>query len=280
MSGRLYLVPTPIGHPGDLAPRSAEVLRSVAVIAAEDTRVARALLGALGGGSAEVVRYDDHTERGQSAALVARLVAGDAVALVSDAGTPLCSDPGYRLVVGAIAAGVPVVPLPGPNAAITALIASGLPTDRYLFAGFPPRQGGPRTTWFQSLRAERGTLVLYEAPHRILDTLAAARAVLGDRPACLAISLTKVWERFHRGPLSAVADGIAGEGEILGEMVLVIGGAPEAVAEEEARALALARQLAVAGVSPGVIRDALGDAFAVPRRALYQAALAVQGERS
>jgi len=279
VSGRLYLVPTPIGHPGDLAPRSVETLRRVAVIAAEDTRVGRALLGSLGGGTAEVVRYDDHTERGQSAALVERLLAGDEVALISDAGTPLCSDPGYRLVVGAIAAGVTVVPLPGPNAAITALIASGLPTDRYLFAGFPPRQGGPRTAWFQALRAERGTLVLYEAPHRILDTLAAAREVLGDRPACLAISLTKVWERFHRGPLSAVAEGIAGEGEILGEMVLVVGGAPEAAAEEETRALTLARQLALAGVSPGVIRDALGDAFAVPRRMLYQAALVAQGER-
>ncbi len=274
MIGRLYLVPTPIGDPADLSPRAAAVLGAVGVVAAEDTRVARTLLHGAGISGREIVRYDDHTELAQAPALVARMLAGDAVALVSDAGTPLCSDPGYRLVRAAIDAGVQVVPLPGPNAAVTALIASGLPSDRFLFLGFPPRQGGPREGFLRAVAAEPATLVLYEAPHRILDTLDAARAVLGDRPACLAISLTKEWERFHRGPLSAVRAGIEGEGEILGEMTLVVGGCPEDERGDRERVEQLVRTLAAAGVSPAVIRDAVGEAFGWPKRELYQLALA------
>lgn len=274
MNGRLYLVPTPIGDQRDLSPRAREVLAAADLVAAEDTRTARALLGALGIAGKEIVRYDDHTELAQAPGLVARMVSGAAVALVSDAGTPLCSDPGYRVVRAAIDAGVPVVPLPGPNAALTALIASGLPSDRFLFLGFPPRQAGPREAWLREVGELSATLVLYEAPHRILDTLDAARAVLGDRPACLAVSLTKEWERFHRGPLSDVRAAIAAEGEILGEMTLVIGGRPEGESADRARVERLVRTLAEAGVSPALVRDAVGEAFGWPRRELYQLALA------
>jgi 16S rRNA (cytidine1402-2'-O)-methyltransferase len=269
----LFLVPTPIGNLADLSLRAREVLAQVSIVAAEDTRNARALLSDLGIQAPEVVRYDDHTERGRAGDLAARLEQGTSIALVSDAGTPLCSDPGFRLVQAAIAAGVDVVPLPGPCAAVSAVIASGLPPDRWVFLGFPPRQGGRRSGWFEALAYEPATLVLYEAPHRILDTLAAASATLGDRACCLAISLTKQWERFHRGTLAEVRQAVAAEGEILGEMTLVLAGAPEGPSRQRAAVDQAARALAQAGVSPSAIRDALGPAFDVPRQELYQLAL-------
>ncbi len=276
MIGRLFLVATPIGNPEDLTTRAADVLRRVPLIAAEDTRIARSLLGRLGRTDVEVWRCDDHAEAKVAGELVTRLLAGDDVALVSDAGTPLCSDPGFRVVRSAVAAGVDVVPVPGASALLAALTASGLPTDRFLFAGFPPRQDAARATWLGALALEKATIVLYEAPHRIADTLEAAVEAWGDRPATLAISLTKVWERFHRGKLSEVRTALLAEGETKGEMTLVVAGTPESTDRDQARVAALVRGLASRGVAASDLRDVVAEVFGWSRREVYQLALSAR----
>jgi 16S rRNA (cytidine1402-2'-O)-methyltransferase len=277
--GRLFLVATPIGNPDDLAPRAADLLRAVPLIAAEDTRTARALLARLGRSSAEIWRCDDHVEGQVAAAIVARLTAGDDVALVSDAGTPLCSDPGFRVVRAALAGGIAVVPVPGPSAVMAALTASGLPTDRFTFVGFPPRQAGARAGWLAGLAREEATLVLYESPHRIADTLADAAAAWGERPACLAISLTKVWERFHRGTLAEVRAALLAEGELKGEMTLVVAGNPDVGGKDRAAVEAVIRGLAARGVPASDLRDVVADAFGWSRRDVYQLALSARPAR-
>lgn len=273
-SGKLYVVATPIGHPDDLGERARRILGAVGTIAAEDTRVARALLLSLGISPGRLVSYHDHNEEQRAPELVRRLLAGEDVALISDAGTPLLSDPGYRLVAGAVEAGVPVIPVPGPSALLAALVAAGLPTSRFSFLGFPPRQAARRARSFQEVRHRTETLIWYEAPHRILATLEALEATLGPRRACLAISLTKNWERFHRGTLPEIRASVAAEGEILGEMTLVVEGHPGDPADADTeRALRLVRTLTEAGVGPGVVRDALSATFGWSRREAYQLAL-------
>lgn len=273
-TGRLFVVATPIGHPGDLGARASEILATVGTIAAEDTRVARSMLHAAGIEPGRLVSYHDHNEEQRTPELIRELLGGSDVALVSDAGTPMLSDPGYRLVAAAVEADVPVVPVPGPSAVLAALVAAGLPTSRFTFLGFPPRQPKKRLRSFEEIRFRPETLVWYEAPHRILDTLDALQAALGPRRACLAISLTKSWERFHRGRLPDIRASLAAEGEILGEMTLVVEGFEGDPAEaDRERALALARVLTDAGVGPGVVRDALSSTFGWSRREAYQVAL-------
>ena len=246
------------------------------MVAAEDTRVALKLFAALDIKGPKVVSHHDHNEDTSAEKLVERLLEGAAVALISDAGTPLVSDPGYRLVVAALSAGVEVIPLPGPNAAVTALIASGLPPDRFRFVGFLPRQAAKRRTALASLRHDPDTLLVYEAPRRALDTLSDIAEVMDDRAVCLAISLTKQWERFHRGSASEVRASLEAEGEIKGEMCLVIAGF-EGDSGDRERALRLVEGLASAGVRAGVIRDVVASAFDLPRREIYQAALKFLG---
>lgn len=275
MPGRLFVVSTPIGDPTDLSPRARQILGSVGLIAAEDTRVTRGLLQAVGVDPPKLVSFHDHNEDQRAPQILSELASGQDVALVSDAGTPLVSDPGYRLVRAAVDAGVQLVPVPGPSALLAGLVISGLPVDRFTFVGFLPRQAGRRDAALQALAWRPETLVFYEAPHRVVETLEALEQNLGDRPACLAISLTKAWERCHRGPLSQVRAAIEGEGEIRGEMVLVVGGfAGNPLEAERARAEALIALLTRAGTPVGVVRDAVVQAFGWSRREAYQAALA------
>ena len=198
MPGILYIVPTPIGNLEDITLRALRVLKEAEWIAAEDTRHTQHLLAHFGLKTA-LTSYHDHNERDKARLLVERLRSGASIALVSDAGTPAISDPGYRIVVDAIRAGIEVVPLPGASALTTALSASGLPTGRFLFEGFLPAKAQERKAKLQTLRREGATLVFYEAPHRLLDSLAEMLKIFGDREIAVARELTKVHEEFLRG---------------------------------------------------------------------------------
>jgi len=218
----LYLVATPIGNLEDITLRALRTLREASLIACEDTRHTRQLLNHFGIPT-PTISYHEHNERTRAAELVDRLRAGSTLALVSDAGTPGISDPGYRLVLAAIEAGIRVVPIPGVTALVAALAGSGLPTDSFLFAGFLPSRKQARRARLEELREERPTLILYESPHRIREALTDALEVLGDRPAALARELTKLHEQFRRGTLGGLLQ--MGESDPpRGEIVLVIAG--------------------------------------------------------
>ena len=219
---RLYVVATPIGNLEDVTYRAIRVLGEVDAIACEDTRQTRKLLSHYGIHK-PTVSYHEHNEAERSGELVARLRAGESIALVSDAGIPLVSDPGYRLVKAAIEAGIPVEPVPGPSAALTALTASGLPTDAFHFGGFLPAKPGQRIKVLEGLADEPATLIFYEAPHRILETLAAVEQVMGARPVVVARELTKIHEEFLRGTAAEVRARLADRDSIKGEMTLLIG---------------------------------------------------------
>lgn len=232
--GTLWVVATPIGNLDDFAPRAIAVLRRVAVVAAEDTRHSQVLLARFAIAT-PAVAYHEHNERTMSDKLVARLLAGEDVALVSDAGTPTLSDPGYRLVRAAREAGVRVSTVPGPSAAVAALSVSGLASDRFVFEGFLPARGAARRARLEALRDDERTLVFYEAKHRIEETLAdLVEAFGGERRAAIARELTKLHETVLDGTLAALAERVAGDAEQrLGEFVLVIAGA--AGTDDEAR---------------------------------------------
>lgn len=226
--GVLYVVATPIGNQGDLSPRAREILSAVDLVAAEDTRRSGRLLAALG--IAKPMRsLHEHNEAAVVQSLVERLTGGASIALVSDAGTPLVSDPGFLLVRACAAAGLPVVPVPGPSALIAALSVSGLPTDRFRFEGFLPRQSARRREQLARLGDETATLVFYEAPHRLLETLGDMVEVFGaGRSAVLARELTKVHETVLRSGLGDLLERVRSDAEqLLGESVLVVAGASQ-----------------------------------------------------
>ncbi len=223
--GTLYVVATPIGNLGDLTRRAEHVLAGVDSILAEDTRRTRRLLSHLGI-SARLEAHHEHNEARSIPRLVERLKQGAALALVSDAGTPAIADPGYRLVRAAIDAAVPIVPVPGASAVLAALVGSGLPMDRFTFAGYPPRKDRERRRFLHRLADAPGTLVLLEAPRRIAATLSAAADVLGDRRAALGREITKLHEEFRRGTLAELEATL--EPEVRGEITLCIGPAAAA----------------------------------------------------
>jgi 16S rRNA (cytidine1402-2'-O)-methyltransferase len=267
MSGTLFLVAVPIGNADDLSPRARDVLRSVTLVAAEDTRHF-ATLARHHGIETRSVSYHDHNEEARSRELVERLRGGEDVALVSDAGTPLVSDPGYRLVRAAIDAGIAVTSLPGPSALTVALAASGLPPHPFRFVGFLPRQAAARRAALGAIAADDATLVAFEAPHRLTDALRDAVAILGDRPACLARNLTKPHERWQRGALSELVAELEEEGEVRGECTLVIGGAEaRAVAAEAAEADA--RLLLEGGAPARAVQDLLVQRHGMAKRDAY-----------
>ena len=222
MPGTLYIVPTPIGNLEDMTPRAVRVLREVDVIACEDTRHTQKLLNHLDIRT-RTVSYHEHNERERAEELCKLLKEEKSVALVSDAGTPLVSDPGFRLVALAVAAEVPIVPLPGPTAFVAALSAAGLPSDQFFFAGFLPARATARRARLAELESVPGTLVFYEAPHRIAAALRDALSVFGDRAAVVARELTKIHEEFVRGKLSELAATFGANQKPRGEMVLIIG---------------------------------------------------------
>jgi 16S rRNA (cytidine1402-2'-O)-methyltransferase len=268
MTGVLYLVPMPIGDARDITRRAVEVLAEADVVAAEDTREAQRWFGELGLYVKKLVSYHDHNERTRAPWLVDTLAEGRSVALISDAGTPLVSDPGWHVVQQALAANARVVALPGACAAVTALIASGLPSDRFYFGGFLPRDSGPRKNELETLRRRSETLIFYEAPHRLLETLADVAAVLGQRKLALAFNLTKEHESVLRGTPDELSASLRARERVSGEITLVIAGSDESLDWRAADAL-IAR-LREAGLEPRAIRDIVADTFDLPRRAVYQ----------
>jgi len=220
----LYLVATPIGNLEDITLRALRILKEADQIACEDTRHTQKLLNHYGIAK-PLVSYHEHNEMTRAPELVLAMERGAQIALVSDAGMPLVSDPGYRLVTLALRHRLAVVPVPGPSALLAALSASGLPNEEFLFAGFLPARSGERKRALERLRIEDRTMILYEAPHRIEETLAAALEVLGDRPACLAREVTKMHEEFRRGTLSELAASLS-ERPARGEITLLIGPVP------------------------------------------------------
>jgi 16S rRNA (cytidine1402-2'-O)-methyltransferase len=275
MAGTLFVIATPLGNPGDLPPRAVDALRASEVIFAEDTRTARALLSAHGLDRPTHSCFDAN-EAARAAEAAAMLAAGQVIGLVSEAGTPAVSDPGYRLVRAAIEVGARVVPVPGPSALLLALIGSGLPPDRFLFAGFPPRKPGPRRALFSTLRALPATLIFYESPHRVAATLADLRDALGDRPACVARELTKTHEEFVRGTLVTLAERYAAD-RPLGEITLVVAGAPEGPSAESDDDLRVrAASLLAAGQSARDVAQQLAEESGRPRREIYDLVVSVK----
>lgn len=229
MTATLYIIATPIGNLEDITYRAVRILGEVDLIAAEDTRHSLKLLNHFGI-SKPLTSYFDHNQQLKGERILHALRQGKSVALISDAGTPCISDPGFQLVRDAVAENIPVVPVPGACAAITALSASGLPTDAFTFAGFPPARQGKRRTFLAGMNTLPGTLVLYEAPHRLIDTLNDIREVLGERQVIVARELTKMFEECIRGTVSEVI-AVVSQGQVRGEVVILI--APgEAVPEE------------------------------------------------
>lgn len=229
-SGALVLAATPIGDARDASPRLVEELSTATVVAAEDTRRLRRLTDRLGLQVAgEVTSYHEHNEASRTPELVARVADGDRVLLVTDAGMPSVSDPGYRLVVACVDAGLPVTCVPGPSAVLMSLAVSGLPVDRFCFEGFLPRRTGERERALAQLATEPRTMVFFEAPHRLAATLTSMSQVLGeDRPAAVCRELTKTYEEVRRGPLAELA-AWAAQG-VKGEITVVVAGAPTAAA--------------------------------------------------
>jgi 16S rRNA (cytidine1402-2'-O)-methyltransferase len=229
--GTLYIVATPIGNLEDITLRAIRILGEVDWIACEDTRQTRKLLDHFGI-SKPTVSYHEHNEAERAKELVTKLEGGASVALVSDAGTPLVSDPGYRLVHTAIAAGIPVVPIPGASAAIGALSAAGLATDAFRFCGFLPAKSSQRRKLLEQLKPETCTLIFYETPHRVLDALEDVAAVMPSRPVVVAREVTKLHEEFLRGTAAEIRAELASRPAVKGEMTLLIGKAEEAEASE------------------------------------------------
>jgi 16S rRNA (cytidine1402-2'-O)-methyltransferase len=271
MPGILYIVPTPIGNLEDLTLRALRVLKEVELIAAEDTRHTQHLLAHFGIKTA-LTSYHDHNERGKARTLVERLKSGASIALVSDAGTPAISDPGYRIVVDAIQAGIQVVPLPGASALTTALSASGLPTDGFLFEGFLPAKAQERKAKLQSLRGEVATLVFYEAPHRLLDSLAEMLKIFGDREIAVARELTKVYEEFLRGKLREVIGALA-DRDIKGEIVIMVRGTSGEAQVSDEELHGTIRQLAGNGMGVKEIAELLGERYGLAKKEVYKLAL-------
>ncbi len=273
MAGSLVVVATPIGNLGDLSTRATQVLREVDLILAEDTRHTGRLLAHIG---SEVPQRSlhEHNEQQRTEEVLTRLQAGERVALVSDAGTPAVSDPGYRLVAACVAAGLRVEPIPGPSAVLAALVASGLPTDRFAFDGFLPRKGAARRQRLAELAAEPRTIVLFAAPHRVAHDLDDLAAALGPaRPAALGRELTKLHEEVRHGTLATLATAAA-DG-VRGEVTLVIAGAPtSALAQPEDHELAgRVADLVAAGSTKKAAIAEVARLTGTPKRTVYQAVL-------
>lgn len=274
----LYLVPTPIGNLGDMTLRALHTLAGADLIACEDTRVSRKLLEHFGIATA-TVSYHDHNAAAVRPALLERIADGAAIALISDAGTPAISDPGYKLVREAQDAALPVTVLPGPSSVLTALTASGLPTDRFLFEGFLPAKAGRRQSRIAELARIPASLVLFESGSRIAAALSELAAVLGEREAAICRELTKLHEEVRRAPLPVLAAHYAGEAETRGEFVIVVAPPDESEALQADDVDALIRA-ALARVS---VKEAVGEIVAatgLPRRDVYRRALELAKERS
>nr|WP_230983074.1 16S rRNA (cytidine(1402)-2'-O)-methyltransferase [Inquilinus limosus] len=267
----MYLTAVPIGNAGDITLRALDLLRGADAIACEDTRTTRKLLSLYGIGT-KLIPYHEHNAAEMRPQILRRVAEGQAIALVSDAGMPMISDPGFKLARAARDEGLPVTCLPGASAPLTGLLLSGLPSDRFLFAGFPPPKSAARRTFLQELAPIAATLILFEAPHRLPECLSDLAAVLGDREAAVTRELTKLFEEVRRGPLPELAAHYAEAGPPKGEIVIVIG-PPGAAARpsEEDLAGQLRRALATMSLRDAV--EAVAAATGEPKREVYRLAL-------
>ncbi|MFN2389371.1 MAG: 16S rRNA (cytidine(1402)-2'-O)-methyltransferase [Actinomycetota bacterium] len=271
MAGKLILCGTPIGNLEDMSLRSVRTLREAEVIACEDTRRTRKLLAHHGIPAPRLVVYNDANERRQAAGLVATIESGRSVVLVSDAGMPGLSDPGYRLVSACVEAGIEIDVVPGPSAVVTAVAVSGLAPGRFVFEGFLPRKASERRRRIGELAFEERTVVLYESPHRIQAALDDLAAGLGGRRAALARELTKLYEEVRRGPLPELADGVRADPP-RGEIVIVIEGAPRVPGQIAPRQLARrARMVMAEGIERSEALSRVAKEAGVPRRAVFDA---------
>lgn len=266
MPGRLYVCSTPIGNLEDASARLLRILKEVDVVAAEDTRHTQKLLRHHLV-RAKLISYHDQNERTQTRHLIERLKRGDRIALVSDSGTPSISDPGFQLVRACIEAGLPIEVVPGPTAAIAALVVSGLPTARFSFEGFLSKKEGERRRRLERIRSDDRTLVFYEAPGRVVATLRDILEVLGDRAAAIARELTKVHEEVLRGRISELLAAIE-EGPLKGEVVIVVAGAE--AAEDLPGAVAEAKKLITEGLTKAKAAAQAAASHGVPRRRVYE----------
>jgi 16S rRNA (cytidine1402-2'-O)-methyltransferase len=269
MPGTLHIVATPIGNLGDMTPRALETLRTVAAICAEDTRHTRQLLAHFGV-ERPLLALHQHNEDAQAALLVERLLGGESLALVSDAGTPLVSDPGFRLVRAARLAGVAVSPVPGACAAIAALSVAGLPSDRFVFEGFLPAKAGARRERLARLASEPRTLIFYESAHRIQESLADMAGAFGDeRPAVLARELTKLFETVLDGPLGGLRERVGADpNQRKGEFVLIVEGAGDDIDAKIVEGKRLYARLAE-HLPPSTAAKLAAELSGAPRKALY-----------
>jgi 16S rRNA (cytidine1402-2'-O)-methyltransferase len=268
MSGILYVVATPIGNLEDITYRAVRVLGEVDWIACEDTRQTRKLLDHYGIGTPQI-SYHEHNEIDRAKELCSRLLAGESGALVSDAGVPLISDPGYRLVHSAVGAGIVVQPVPGPSALLAALSASGLPTDAFHFGGFLPPKAGQRMHALEALKHEHATLIFYEAPHRVLEALADIQAVMGDRDVVVARELTKMYEEFLRGTASEVRVLLAGRESVKGEITILVAKAMRPEVDERPIEVAVEAQMR-SGLSRMDAIKAVAKARGLSKRDVYR----------
>jgi 16S rRNA (cytidine1402-2'-O)-methyltransferase len=269
--GTLYVVATPLGNLEDVTLRALRVLREAALVACEDTRRTAVLLRAHGIAT-PTTSYYEHNERWKGERILAALRDGHDVALVSDAGTPGISDPGYRLVRDARAEGIPVLPVPGPSAAVAALSVSGLPTDRFLFVGFLPPRTGARRQALEALQATRETLVVYESPVRVVAALEDMAQALGDREAFLCREATKMHEEYARGRLSELRARLAARATVKGEIVLVIAGAGASAAPAEDAETLFARLVAQGRTRREAVKET-ARALGLPARDVYRRVL-------
>jgi len=271
MGGVLYIVATPIGNLEDITLRALRVLKEVDLIAAEDTRHTKGLLAHYGIPT-PLTSCHEHNEKAKAHALVERLERGEKIALVSDAGTPLVSDPGYRLVREAITAGIRVVPVPGPSALTGILSASGLAVESFIFEGFLPAKKKERREKLRKLEAESRTIVFYEAPHRLRESLEDLFEILGDREIVLGREMTKVYEEFIRGRLSEVKAEIDRR-EVQGEIALIISGAEKQESPPQDLLMAEIQRLKTRGMRVKEIAEVLGEKYAYSKREVYRLAL-------
>jgi 16S rRNA (cytidine1402-2'-O)-methyltransferase len=276
-AGRIVLAATPIGNTGDASTRLVELLGTADIVAAEDTRRLHRLVQSLGVTVAgRVISYHEHNEAAKTAELLDQVRAGSTLVMVTDAGMPSVSDPGFRLVQGAVAAGLTVTAVPGPSAVLTALALSGLPTDRFCFEGFLPRKAGERASRLADLAGEQRTMVFFEAPHRLEPMLRALRERFGpDRPVAVCRELTKTYEEVIRGTLGELL-AWAESTEIRGEIAVVLGGAPEQAAGTPEDHVAAVNELVAQGIRLKEAVAAVADDVRVSKRELYSAVLAAR----
>ena len=269
--GRLYVVATPLGNLEDVTLRAIRILREVALIACEDTRRTAVLLRSQGI-TTRTTSYFEHNERWKGERILDELRAGRDVALVSDAGTPGISDPGFRLVRDARDQGLPVIPIPGPSAAVAALSASGLPTDRFLFVGFLPSRAGERRRSLEVLAPRRETLVVYESAVRVVAALADMEAAFGDREAFLCREATKLHEEYAKGPLSELRRLLSAKQPVRGEIALVVSGAAEAPAADGSPEVLFARLSSEGRTRREAVKE-VARHFGLPARDVYRRVL-------